>query len=204
MVRHGETDWNLEKRIQGHIDIPLNATGRAQAEAAARGLSAHDFAAAYSSDLGRAWQTAQAAAGRLGLELLREPGLRERNYGIFQGLTPAETARHHPAAHARYRVRDPHFDFETGESLTEFAGRVVAAVEGLAGRHPGRMVLLVAHGGVLDICYRQATGRDLVTPRDFAIPNAAFNWFEVGPAGWRLLSWAERGHLDQALEESVE
>lgn len=204
MVRHGETDWNVERRIQGHIDIPLNATGRAQAEAAAAGLAAHGFAAAYSSDLGRAWATAQAAASRLGLELRREPGLRERHYGIFQGLTPAESAERHPAAHARYQVRDPHYDFETGESLAAFAGRVIRAVDKLAGRHRGQMVLLVAHGGVLDVCYRRATGRDLTTPRDFSIPNAALNWFEVGAAGWRLLDWADRRHLERALEETIE
>lgn len=204
IVRHGETDWNVERRIQGHIDIPLNALGRAQAEATARGLAGLAFAAAYSSDLARAWATAEIAAERLGLDLAAEPGLRERHYGVFQGLTTAEAAERFPEAHARYRVRDPNYDFEVGESLARLAARVTAAVETLAERHRGQMVLLVSHGGVLDICYRHATGRDLSAPRDFPIPNAALNWIEVGAPGWRLCSWADRRHLERTLEESAE
>jgi probable phosphoglycerate mutase len=204
IVRHGETDWNVERRIQGHIDIPLNAVGRAQAEATAAGLAAIAFVAAYSSDLVRAWQTAEAAARRIGLELKPDVGLRERHYGIFQGLTAAEGAERFPAAHGRYLARDPHYDFEVGESLSHAAVRVVAAIEALAERHAGQTVLLVSHGGVLDVCYRKATGRDLSAPRDFPIPNAALNWIEVSPSGWRLLTWADRRHLEETLEESPE
>jgi 2,3-bisphosphoglycerate-dependent phosphoglycerate mutase len=204
IVRHGETDWNVERRIQGHIDIPLNAVGRAQAEATAAGLAGRAFVAAYSSDLARAWQTAEAASRRIGVELRPDPGLRERHYGIFQGLTAAEGAERFPAAHARYVARDPHYDFEVGESLSHAAARVVAAIEALAVRHPGQKVLLVSHGGVLDVCYRKATGRDLSAPRDFPIPNAALNWIEVGSRGWRLVTWADRRHLEETLEESPE
>lgn len=204
IVRHGETDWNAQKRIQGHIDVPLNAVGLSQAAAAAAGLAGLRFRAVYSSDLSRAWQTAKAAAGVLGAELLPAVGLRERNYGVFQGRTAAEMAREHPDIHARYQARDPHYNFVTGESLESFAARVVGEVEALASRHVGESLLLISHGGALDICYRRATDRPLSTPRDFTIPNAAFNWFEVGPAGWRLLAWGDRKHLEQALEEVVE
>lgn len=204
LVRHGETDWNVEKRIQGHLDLPLNAAGRAQAEAAGRGLAGQRFAAAYSSDLRRAWATAEAAVRGLGVALRAETALRERHYGIFQGLTAAEGAIRHPAAHARYAARDLHYDFETGESMAAFAGRVVAAVETLAARHAGERLLLVSHGGVLDILYRHATGRSLSAPRDFSVPNAAFNWLEIDAAGWRVVAWADRRHLDQTLEEAVE
>ncbi|HZV55156.1 MAG TPA: histidine phosphatase family protein [Rhodocyclaceae bacterium] len=204
IVRHGETDWNVERRIQGHIDVPLNAAGRAQAGAAAAGLVGEDFHAAYSSDLDRAWQTAQALAAARGLEVRTATGLRERHYGVLQGLTAAEIAERYPDSHVRYLARDPEYKFTTGESLAAFAGRIVAAVNDLAAAHPGQTLLLVSHGGVLDICYRQATGRDLSSPRDFAIPNAALNWFEVGADGWRLLAWADRRHLERALEESPE
>lgn len=204
IVRHGETDWNVARRIQGHLDVPLNAAGLAQAAAAAAGLAGEAFTAAYSSDLGRAWATARALAGPLGLAVTPEPGLRERNYGILQGLTGAEIAARYPGIHARYLARDVDYDFETGESLSRFAARIIDAVERLAARHGGEALLLVSHGGVLDICYRRATGRDLSAPRDFAIPNAALNWFEVGPDGWRLLAWADRRHLELALEESPE
>lgn len=204
MVRHGETDWNVEKRIQGHIDIALNTTGLSQAEAAAVGLAGHRFAAIFSSDLGRAWQTAEAIARRQGMSAQRAPGLRERHYGVLQGLTAAEIAARYPQAYARYVARDPEHRFRTGESLSEFAGRIVAAVESLARAHGGQTLLFVSHGGVLDICYRHATGRDLAAPRDFAIPNAALNWFEVGSDGWRVIEWADRRHLKRSLEESPE
>jgi 2,3-bisphosphoglycerate-dependent phosphoglycerate mutase len=202
IVRHGETDWNVERRVQGHIDIPLNANGLAQAQAVARGLAGHAFAAAYSSDLDRAWQTAQALAAALGLEVLRAPGLRERHYGVLQGLTTAEVAVRYPTAYAHYMGRDPDHNFRSGESLSAFAARITAAVEAIAAAHPGQTVLLVSHGGVLDICYRRATGRDLSSARDFAIPNAALNWIETGPEGWRLLAWGERHHLDRTLDGS--
>jgi probable phosphoglycerate mutase len=200
IVRHGETDWNVERRVQGHIDISLNATGVAQARAAAAGLGGQSFTAAYSSDLDRAWQTAQVLGAALELGVTRAPGLRERHYGVLQGLTTAEVAVRYPKAYAHYLARDPDHDFRTGESLTAFAARIVAAVEALAAAHPGETVLLVSHGGVLDICYRRATGRGLSSPRDFAIPNAAMNWIEVGQEGWRLLAWADRRHLEETLD----
>jgi probable phosphoglycerate mutase len=134
----------------------------------------------------------------------RAPGLRERHYGVLQGLTTAEIATRYPKAYAYYLARDPEHNFRTGESLVDFDARIVAAVEVLADAHPGETLLLVSHGGVLDICYRRATGRDLAAPRDFAIPNAALNWFEVDADGWRLLAWADRSHLERSLEESPE
>jgi probable phosphoglycerate mutase len=204
IVRHGETDWNVEKRIQGHIDIPLNAAGLAQAEATARGLTGYVFDAAYSSDLGRAWQTAQVIGRHLNLNVRRTPDLRERHFGILQGLTAAEIAAQHPNAYQHYLVRDPEYHFATGESLAGFAARIIAAVESLASRHAGQALLLVCHGGMLDVCYRQATGRHLAAPRDFSVPNAALNWLSVGVEGWQLDSWADRRHLEQSLEESPE
>lgn len=204
MIRHGETDWNVERRIQGHIDISLNAAGIAQAEAAAAGLAGQAFDAAYSSDLDRAWQTAQAIGRRYCLPVQRATGLRERHYGVLQGLTTAEVAVRYPNAYKHYLARNPDYRFKTGESLGEFAVRIVSAVESLAREHPGQTLLLVSHGGVLDICYRRATGRDLSAARDFSIPNAALNWFEIGPSGWRLLAWADRRHLERSLEESPE
>jgi len=200
IIRHGETDWNVERRIQGHIDVPLNSTGLAQAAAAAAGLAGQPFAAAYSSDLGRAWQTARAAAQAQGLAVRAASGLRERHYGILQGLTSAEIQERWPRVHACYAARDVDCDFETGENLADFAARVVATIEALANRHPDASLLMVSHGGVLDICYRRATGRDLSSPRDFSIPNAALNWFEVDADGWRLLAWADQRHLNGSLD----
>lgn len=204
IVRHGETDWNVERRIQGHTDIPLNATGRAQALAMAFNAAHHRFQAVYSSDLCRASETARALAEREGHAVATLPGLRERHYGVFQGLTAAEALTRFPEAHARYVARDAEYDFDTGETLHAFAARVFDGFGAIARRHPDQSVLVASHSGVLDVLYRRATGRALSTPRDFEIPNCALNWFTLDEHGWRLERWADRHHLTQVLTESPE
>ena len=193
IVRHGETDWNAQRRIQGQIDIPLNATGRQQAEATAKGLLGLPFAAIYSSDLQRAHDTAAAAAALLQLPVRPEPGLRERHYGEFQGLTQDEIKAR--ADYERYINRDTRFAFGNGESLAGFAERIKRTVNDLAQRHAGESLLIFAHGGVLDVIYRIATHRPLETARDFPIPNAALNWVEVGNPDWQLIEWGVQDHL---------
>lgn len=201
LVRHGETAWNSERRVQGHIDIDLNAAGEAQARAAGRSLAAHSFAGVYSSDLQRAWRTAQIATAGLGLEVLPTPALRERHFGVLQGITSQEASEQEPHAHRHHLARTPDYDYETGESLLVFAARVMAGLEQLAARHAGRTVLAFTHGGVLDVAYRAATGRPLEAPRDFPLPNAALNWIERRNGAWRLISWADSSHLQQAMDE---
>lgn len=204
IIRHGETDWNVQKRIQGHTDIPLNEVGRAQALAMSFNAAHHRFHAIYSSDLVRAMETAAALAQREDHAVKPLPQLRERHYGIFQGLTVAEAAVHHPQAHALYLARDPDYDFETGESLRTFAARVAEGIGWLARHHVGQTLAVVSHSGVLDIVYRRATGRPLSTPRDFKIPNCALNWFHVDGQGWHLESWGDRHHLHEVLMEPPE
>lgn len=204
LVRHGETDWNSERRIQGQIDIDLNAAGRAQARAARAGLARHSFAAAYSSDLLRAWHTARIATDGLGLAVSPAPTFRERHFGVLQGLTAAEASVAQPRAHGRHQARETDYDCETGESLDDFAARVMAGLRALAARHEGESVLVFTHGGVLDVAYRAAVGKALDAPRDFSLRNAAFNWVEHGDERWRLVAWADCGHLDRALDEMLE
>lgn len=201
IVRHGETDWNAGRRIQGQIDIPLSAVGHAQARAVANALRQEDLAAIYTSDLLRARQTAEATAHLTHCPLRLEPGLRERHYGIFQGLTYEEAAQRHPAEFARHRARDPRFAPAGGESLLDLAARLSASCAAIVARHAGETVALFTHGGVLDLLYRQAKGMALTAPRDFAIPNCALNWFEVTNGCWTLLAWAERDHLEAARDE---
>jgi probable phosphoglycerate mutase len=202
LVRHGETDWNVERRLQGHIDIPLNERGRAQAENTARSLAGMRFAALYTSDLARARQTAAAITRRLTMPEHIDPRLRERHYGLFQGLTYDEAARRHPEFYRRFTARELAFSFpECGESLHAFADRIRAALHEIALRHRGDHVLIVTHGGVLDIAYRIAAGREMESARDFPIPNAALNWIEHGPGGWRLRAWADERHLNDSLDE---
>lgn len=203
-IRHGETDWNVAKRIQGQRDIPLNDTGRSQALALALNAAHYDFSALYSSDLQRARETASRIAERRGLEVHALPQLRERHFGIFQGLTAVEGLQRYPAAHACYKARDVNYDFESGESLLGFAERIKGAVDDLLRRHPGQTIAVVSHAGVLEIVYRKATGRPLHTPRDFVIPNCALNWFNVDEHAWHLEAWDDHHHLNKVLLESAE
>jgi probable phosphoglycerate mutase len=201
LVRHGETEWNAGKRIQGQIDVPLSAHGHSQARATGNTLRDEDLVAIYSSDLARARQTAEAVAHLAQLPVQLEPGLRERHFGLFQGLTYDEAAERHPAEYARHKARDPRFVPAGGESLLALAARIGACLDVIVRRHAGEAVALFTHGGVLDILYRQATGRPLDTPRDFTIPNCGIGWVEVASGCWTLLSWGEREHLDGTRDE---
>jgi len=206
IVRHGETDWNAEKRLQGQIDIALNATGQAQALAIRAHLKkAPAFAAVYSSDLARAWHTADIATADLGLAVLPAPTFRERHYGSYQGLTSAEAAHIHPTMYRLHQARDLHYAYDTGESLTAFAERIHDGLGALAEQHCGQSILVFTHGGVLDIIYRLVTQRPLNIPRDFPIPNAGLNWLAHDASSstnfWRIISWGDQMHLTDTLDE---
>ncbi len=206
LVRHGETEWNAEGRVQGQTDIPLSAVGLAQARAAAEVLGRHDFSTIYSSDLMRVRQTAEPSAHKLALPLLLDPGLRERHYGIFERLLYTEVRSRYPEHYARFHRKDPDYDFETGESLRTFYERALGAVTSIAARHAGEQVLVFTHGGVLEMVYRFARAVGLSSPRDFGIPNCGVNWVEVSAGGWDVQCWADVGHLDVAerIGDSVE
>lgn len=201
MIRHGETAWNAEGRVQGQLDIPLNDTGRAQAYATAEALAGHDFTAIYCSDLSRVRQTAEPTARKLALPVSYDAALRERHYGMFERLTYVEVREKHPVEYARFRDKDPEFDFNGGESLRGFNERSLGAIGRVIDRHPGEQVLVFTHGGVLEMVYRYASAVGLSSPRNFEIPNAGINWLEVTPGAWKILQWAHVGHLAAALDD---
>lgn len=203
-IRHGETDWNVARRIQGQTDVPLNETGVRQAMAMAFNAAHHEFQAIYSSDLERARVTAEKLAERRGLQIHLLPQLRERNFGMFEGITAAEGAQRYPEAHAKYLARDTAYDFESGESMHVFAARVEDAVHAMTRQHAGQVIAAVTHAGVLDILYRKTTGRPLHTPRDFSIPNCALNWFRFDAQGWHLEAWDDHHYLAQVMKEAAE
>lgn len=202
LVRHGETEWNAARRIQGHIDIGLNATGLAQAAAAGQWLRTAGISAIYSSDLKRAWLTAQTIAAALGLAPVSVPEMRERCYGIFEGLTYDEAREKFPEGYAAFEGRNADYAFENGESLSAMFARVTGKLKEIAAAHPGQKVVVVLHGGVLDIINRFVRGNSLETPRDFLIPNAGLNWIATVDGRWSLKTWGETGHLEAgALDE---
>jgi probable phosphoglycerate mutase len=201
LIRHGETAWNAEGRVQGQLDIPLSPAGLAQAKAVAAALKGESFDAIYSSDLVRVRQTAQPTAEQLKKNVLLDERLRERHYGVFQSITYAEAKERFPEDYARFRAKDLDFDFETGESLKAFNERSLAVIDEIVGGNSGKSILVFTHGGVLECLYRHATGRGLTTPRDFEIPNAALNRVSFGPQGWRVEAWADIHHLSVTLDD---
>lgn len=194
-VRHGETAWNIAGRMQGHLDSSLDASGQSQADALGRRLAAEAIHHVYASDLGRTVETAKRIVVATGHEIALEAGLRERHLGVFQGLTGTEAQAAHPAHWTRFRSRDPDHDLDDGESLRAFSARVNGAAARLASLHPGRTLLLVTHGGALDVMYRHATGLALEAARNFTLLNASLNEFHVRDGRWTVVHWGDVDHL---------
>ena len=210
LIRHGETAWNAERRLQGHLDIALNAEGERQAAALGAALAGEHIDLVISSDLARARQTAEAVqrassvpdAGRVQLD----PQLRERCYGGFEGLLYSEIAARFPLEFAAWQARNVDAVLppgkNQGETFRSFFDRATKAILGHAARHPGQTLALVAHGGVLECAYRAALGLPLETPRDFKVHNASVNRFVVEQGKLKLVSWGEIEHLRQvALDD---
>lgn len=203
-IRHGETAWNVDTRIQGQLDIGLNATGRQQVRRLARALADEPIDAIYASDLTRAMETAAAIAMLKPLALHPTQGLRERCFGEFEGRTYGEIETLWPEQAERWRARDASWAPAGGESLLEFRQRVTRTTSELAAQHLGEQIVLVAHGGVMDVLYRTATGQGWQTSRSWNLGNAVINRLLWTPDGMTLVGWADARHLegDEALDEA--
>lgn len=202
-IRHGETAWNREARIQGQLDIPLNATGQAQAQRLALALVGEGIDVLYASDLSRARQTAAALAAQTGLELRLDAELRERSFGVFEGHSWPEIAARWPAQSEAWRRRDADFGAPGGEVLQDFYSRSVAAFERIARAHPGQTVAVVTHGGVLDCLYRAGSRQSLTAARSWKLGNAAINRLLYSPEGFTVVGWNDEFHLDGLLPPAL-
>jgi probable phosphoglycerate mutase len=202
-IRHGETAWNVDNRIQGQLDIPLNATGRWQAARVAAALADEGLDLIYASDLQRAHETAQAVANSAGCPIASERGLRERGFGEFEGWSWTEIEQRWPAQSARWRKRELDFAPAGGESLLVFYSRVIDTATRLVAAHPGQTIALIAHGGVLDCLYRAASRIGLEAGRSWQLGNASINRLLYTPEGFTLVGWNDTCHLEgEALDES--
>jgi probable phosphoglycerate mutase len=208
LIRHGETAWNAEQRVQGHLDIPLNAEGQRQAAALGRTLLNEALDAVFASDLQRALQTAQAIAAPRGMQVHIEPDLRERCFGAFEGLLYADIGARYPQAHAAWQARDFDACFPPGvnaaETLREFSGRVMDTLINLVSATHYRKIALVTHGGVLECAYRAARGEDFSTPRDFPVLNASINRLLWNGTGFQVVQWGDIAHLTDAVLDEIE
>jgi len=198
LIRHGETAWNAEHRIQGHLDSPLNDEGLAQALLLGERLGREPFDHFYSSDLGRALQTAQPIADLLKLEPRLEPGLRERSLGVFDGLSFAEAEARYPDMWKRLSTRDPNAVPEGGETADAVFTRVSNAIDRILTDHPGERIAVVTHGLALFhafsyVCRLGAPSHD--HPVFVLVDNASITQLEHRGAHWRIVSINDTAHL---------
>ena len=195
-IRHGETDWNRQRRFQGHIDMPLNSTGLAQAERLAARMAAEPADVLISSDLGRAWQTAAPLGRAWAMQATPVPGLREQSFGVLEGLDVPTIKAQHAALWQDWLTHRGDFSLPGGgESLRQFHARVLAAVRDIARAHAGRRVAVVTHGGVLDMLWREARGLPLDGLRECAIPNAGINRLRWRQDQLHIEVWGDDAHL---------
>ena len=199
LIRHGETVWNREARVQGHRgDSPLTETGRAQARALAGRLAREGINALYSSDAGRTRETVAPIAQATGFDVVFDAGLRERNYGVFEGRTYKEIEREFPEQYAKFRSRDPNHASPGGESATQFRDRIVAALTAIAEKEADERIAVVTHGGVLGTMHKVASGAPLDAKRDYSLYNASINIFRYDAGRWIMQTWGDVAHYPAA------
>ena len=195
IVRHGQTEWNIAGIRQGHLDSALTSKGIAQAKALGQRLGRERFSALYSSDLGRAIQTAREIANVTGHEIVADLRLRERHLGIFQGLNGAEIAEKYPEERRLLRTQGPDYVIPQGESMRQQVTRNVMFFHELAQKHAGETVVVVTHGGVVSGFFRHTLAIPLDAPRRFEFVNAGLNVFIHEDGNWMLLTWGDVSHL---------
>lgn len=203
LIRHGETDWNRELRFQGQVDVPLNAIGLEQARRVGLQLAGETVQQLVCSDLLRTRQSAMPSAQQLGLQAVNDAALREQNFGVVDGMRSTEIESQFPQAWSRWLEFDADFAFDGGESTRVFHSRVMAALDRLVQQCAGQRLLVVTHGGVLDMIYRTAHGLSLSGPRQSAIPNGAINRVRLQGRRVEILAWAETSHLQGLPEQPV-
>lgn len=206
LVRHGETDWNAARRLQGHTDIDLNARGLAQAKQMALALkSIHlQFDVLYTSDLQRAAKTAQAIEELFKASAISNMALRERHLGALQGLTTDEAPMREPELWKSHLSRNIEENLRNGESIQQFADRIRTALEQIREQHLGKTILLVSHGGVLDMMYRIAINQPLDAEKAVTVPNASLNWISHDGLHWQVDGWADTSHLEDLALDNLD
>lgn len=202
-IRHGETDWNVQTRIQGSSDIPLNATGRWQAEQVGRALADVAIDEVHSSDLSRALDTAKAIAQHHQLTPQTHAAFQERHFGHFETLTWQEIETQWPDDHRHWKLRTPDWAPRMGESLIDFHDRVMPHSHALAEQQLGKTVVWVAHGGVLDLWHRAATGQHMQADRTWLIGNATINRLLWSDGRFQLVGWGDASHLEQGARDKT-
>jgi len=195
LVRHVETVWNAESRMQGHLDSPLTHTGIAQAEALAEYFKSQRFAAFYSSDLGRAYETMRHISEKNGLSFSTIACLREKNFGILQGVLKKELPVKFPEIYPHYKANDPNYVIPEGESIKQLSERCIKCLEELAQKHVDERILIVTHHGVLISLFKHTMDIPIEIRPRFNSSNSSINVFSFQDGIWTLERLGDLSHL---------
>ena len=171
LIRHGETEWNSQQRMQGHSNSDLSSVGQAQIQALGQWMKIVPFDHIYSSDSLRAKQTAEAITQFSGHELQFDQRLREKNLGVFEGLTSEEARERHPEVFHLFKTAGSKYVIDEGESTQQLQDRALEIVNEIRIKHPEERVLLVTHGGFIRVVMKHSLGLSLETPTRFLIRN---------------------------------
>ncbi|MDP0495023.1 MAG: histidine phosphatase family protein [Verrucomicrobiota bacterium JB024] len=196
IIRHGETEWNLQARYQGQHNSPLTARGVAQAEAVGQRLAGVRLDAIISSDLQRAVDTAdRIAAPHADVTRFTDARLRERDFGKLTAMTKAEALEKYPEEEKSYLSHDPDYRIPGGESLRDVYDRTAAALDEWAARYDNRTLCVVTHGGALGQFLRYVLGIPLNHKRAYKFVNCAYTEFSWEAGHWLLHTWGDTHHL---------
>ena len=196
LVRHGQTEFNNLKRVQGHSDSPLSEAGKAQCERLGSRLAKEKFSALFSSDLNRALSSAHILKRSLNLEVEVEPGLRELSFGAAEGKSWVDINATYPEVAAKWKVHTKGICFPKGETREAAMERVMGTLEKLVADYSGKKVVAVTHGGVLATLFSHVLGIPSGTRPLCIIPNAGINVLRHKKGIWKIKTWGEFYHLD--------
>ena len=196
VIRHGETLWNVDRKLQGQGNSDLTKLGVKQAELAAGAIQAEKFDFCYSSDLPRCIHTAEIITRNLGLDIITDERLRERNFGVLQGMTKEEIENVYPEIFQRFKMGNINFEVPKGESFNGFFNRVKDFFEDQKIMDKqNKNILVITHGGVLDCLMRMIMNISLDAHRNYSIYNTSINRFSILNDVWKIDTWGDINHL---------
>lgn len=199
LVRHGETDWNEQRRYQGQTDVPLNGNGKHQAKRLAHRLRSEEIHAVYASDLQRAWDTAIAVVAYHGVKACAEPRLREIHFGLWEGLTYGELHQRFPEVLSAWQKDSLRVTVPDGEPMMDLVTRVGEVLDQISYTMQGRTVLLVAHGGTLQVMLCLALGLPPGARQHFLVSPASISELHLYEEGPVLVSLNDTHHLRERM-----
>ena len=202
MIRHAQTEWNIQRRFQGHGDSPITEEGQEQLQRLKSRLAGLEFDVVYSSDLRRTMETSKMLSGKQRVE---EPRLRERGVGILEGLNLEQIMDEHAEAFRAFRSGDKDHQIEGGESLQIALNRAWTFLEEVPEKHPGAELAAVSHAGLIRLICKQILGLALDAPNFFQIPNTSLTQLVFSPKdrSWSLECLADTTHLQSVFDPLV-